>query len=147
MLMPAELKGCVTWFIYFLDPLWVRYNCAKFHHCRICVTDFREGVGAFCGPAIRERPRKSPSRTGLTAYHTYICWLLDPFSFGLSFDASESTDLSGNQHKVIEVVSELLRQREIAYILRMSYLLRTTIHPKFVSNEVFCIIQFIDPFS
>ena len=26
----------------FLDLLWVRYNCAKFHHCRICATDFRE---------------------------------------------------------------------------------------------------------
>ena len=21
------------WFIYFLDLLWVRYKCAKFHHC------------------------------------------------------------------------------------------------------------------
>ena len=46
MLMSAELKGCDTLFIYFLDLLWVRYNCAKFHHCRICVTYFREG-GAF----------------------------------------------------------------------------------------------------
>ena len=44
MLMPAELKWCVTWFIYFLNPLCVRYNCGKFHHCRICVTDFREGA-------------------------------------------------------------------------------------------------------
>ena len=43
ILMSAELKGCVTWFIYFLDVLWVRYNCATFHHCRICVTEFREG--------------------------------------------------------------------------------------------------------
>ena len=24
----------------FLDLLWVRYNCAKFYHCRICLTDF-----------------------------------------------------------------------------------------------------------
>ena len=44
MLISAELKGCVTWFIYFLDLPWVRYNCAKFHHCRICVTGFREGA-------------------------------------------------------------------------------------------------------
>ena len=29
--------------IFSLDVLWVRYNCAKFHHCRICGTDFREG--------------------------------------------------------------------------------------------------------
>ena len=41
--MSAEPKGYVTRFIYFLDLLWVRYNFAKFHHCRICVADFREG--------------------------------------------------------------------------------------------------------
>ena len=64
MLISAELKECVTWFIYFLDLYWVRYNCAKFHNCRICVTDFREG--AFLPPPpIRERPRKSPSWVGL----------------------------------------------------------------------------------
>ena len=44
MLMSAERKGCVTSFIYLLDLLWVRYNCAKFHHCKIYVTDFREGA-------------------------------------------------------------------------------------------------------
>ena len=42
MLMSAELKGCVTWFMHFLGLLWVRYNGAKFHQCKICVTDFRE---------------------------------------------------------------------------------------------------------
>ena len=35
---------------YFLDLLLVRYNYAKFHHCRICVADFREGEGAFWPP-------------------------------------------------------------------------------------------------
>ena len=25
------------WFIHFLDLLWARYNCAKFHHSRKCV--------------------------------------------------------------------------------------------------------------
>ena len=68
MLMSAELKGYVTWFLYFLDLLWVRYNCAKFHHCRICVTDFREGR-PFCPPLISEQPWKSPSWIGLK--HTY----------------------------------------------------------------------------
>ena len=34
----------------FLDFLWVRYNCAKFHHCRVCVTAFREGGGPFFPP-------------------------------------------------------------------------------------------------
>ena len=59
MLMSAELKGCVTWFTYLLDLLWVRYNCAKFHHCRICVTDFREG-GPFCPPS--PHPWAAPKR-------------------------------------------------------------------------------------
>ena len=36
MLISGEL-------IYFLDLLQGRYRCTKFHHCRICVTDFREG--------------------------------------------------------------------------------------------------------
>ena len=47
--MSAEPKGYVTRFIYFLDLLWVRYNFAKFHHCRMCVTDLRER-GSFCPP-------------------------------------------------------------------------------------------------
>ena len=42
MLMSAVLKGCVMWFIYFLDLYWLRYGCAKFYHCRICVTDFMD---------------------------------------------------------------------------------------------------------
>ena len=42
MLMSAEIKGCVTWFLHFLDLPYVRHNCAKFHHCKICVKDFRE---------------------------------------------------------------------------------------------------------
>ena len=58
-----ELKRCVTWFIYFLDLLSVTCNCAKCHHWRICVTDFREGE-LFC-PPIRAQPRKSPSWIGL----------------------------------------------------------------------------------
>ena len=41
MLMLAQLKGCVNLLIYFLDLLKVSYNCAKSHHCKICVTDFR----------------------------------------------------------------------------------------------------------
>ena len=27
----------------FLDLIYVKYNCAKFYQCRICMTDFREG--------------------------------------------------------------------------------------------------------
>ena len=45
MLMSAERKRQVTWFKYFLHILEVRHNCAMFHHCRICVIDFRGGGG------------------------------------------------------------------------------------------------------
>ena len=44
MLMSVEIMVCVMRFIYFFELLYVRYNCGKFHHCRICVTDSREGV-------------------------------------------------------------------------------------------------------
>ena len=46
-LMSPVLKECVTWFTCFVDLLQLKYNCAKFHHCRICATDVREG-GLFC---------------------------------------------------------------------------------------------------
>ena len=65
MLMSAEIKECVTWFIHFLDLPLVRYNCAKFHHCRICVADFRERGPKSPFPPNREQPRKSPSWIGL----------------------------------------------------------------------------------
>ena len=41
-----------------------RYKSANFHHCRICVTDFREG-GGFLALPIREQPQKSPTWIGL----------------------------------------------------------------------------------
>ena len=44
MLISAEFKGCVTWFIYFSSLFKVRYNCSNFHHCRMCVTNFRNGT-------------------------------------------------------------------------------------------------------
>ena len=61
ILILAELKGCVTWFINFFNHLKVRYQVyqgikqdVKLYHCRICVTDFREGslfVSSFlCSP-------------------------------------------------------------------------------------------------
>ena len=77
MLTPAELKVCVTWFIYFLDSPWVRYNSAKFCHFTICVTDFREG-GQKVPPPIHEQPRKSPSWIGLKASFLTIKLLEKP---------------------------------------------------------------------
>ena len=50
LLMSAELKSCVSRtdgvchvIHIFLDLSKVRYNCAKFHHSRISMTDFRLG--------------------------------------------------------------------------------------------------------
>ena len=75
MLMSAELKGCVTWFIYFLDLPWIRYDCAKFYHCRICVTDFRDW-GPFCPPPSVSSPEKAHPKWGsmlkLQIKHTNI---------------------------------------------------------------------------
>ena len=56
--MSAGLKECVTRFMYFLDLLWVRYNCPMLHNRRICVADFKEG-GFFAPPhpwAVPKRP-------------------------------------------------------------------------------------------
>ena len=82
MLMSAEVTRSVTWFIYFLDLLYVRHNCPRFHHCRICATDFSEG-GLF-GPSIH--PSAAPKTPILNRVkcqphkivrHTQaICWLL-----------------------------------------------------------------------
>ena len=44
ILMSVELMRFAMWSIYFLDFLYVRYNCAKFHYSRICVTNFRNGL-------------------------------------------------------------------------------------------------------
>ena len=37
-------RGCVAWFIYFLNLVLVTYNCGKFHYCKLRVADFWEGV-------------------------------------------------------------------------------------------------------
>ena len=50
--------------IHIIFGFSLRYNCVKLHHCRIYVTDFREG--GFLAPYTREQSRKSPSWIGLT---------------------------------------------------------------------------------
>ena len=71
LLISPEIGRCVTWFIYFLDFLWVKRNCAKSHHCRISVTDFN----FHCPTPILEQPQKCLSRIGLKAKK-----LLDSFT-------------------------------------------------------------------
>ena len=80
MLMPAELKGFVTWFIYFLDLLWLRYNCAKFHHCKICVPDFMEGESFCPHPPSVSSPEKAHSELGPSIYFSALFW------FALTFN-------------------------------------------------------------
>ena len=69
----------------FFNLLLVRHKCGKFHHCRICMTDFRER-GPFCPsppPPIREQPQKSPSWIGLNAYNLTKSgmWLINTLLF------------------------------------------------------------------
>ena len=60
MLMSAELKGCVAWFICVLDLLYVRYNFVEFHYCRICVSDLGWRRGGVCFPL--HHPWATPKR-------------------------------------------------------------------------------------
>ena len=55
--------------IYFLDLLWSRYKCAKFHHCRICVTDFQNRRGAFL---TASHPCAAPKRPILNMVNKHI---------------------------------------------------------------------------
>ena len=84
------LKGYITWFIYFLDTLYVRYNCAKFYHCRISVTDFREMGPFYTHPwAAQKRPiinRFKQTESGivyLTSLHKLVVKWRE-FTFALS---------------------------------------------------------------
>ena len=49
---------CHMIYIYFLDLLWLRYSCAKFHHYSIYVTDFMKG-GLFAPPPSVSSPKKA----------------------------------------------------------------------------------------
>ena len=77
----AEIKACVTWFLYFLHLLQIRYNCAKFHHCRMCEADFRE-VDLFAH-SIHEQSKKDHLNSCLKVliipFLTFST--LDPFIF------------------------------------------------------------------
>ena len=86
ILMSAELKSCVTWFIYFLDLLWVRYNCAKFHYCRICVTNFLDG-----GPFCPHHPWAASKKPILNRVKGYLTLLLDATKMYLGFNRPSSS--------------------------------------------------------
>ena len=81
MLLSAELIGCVTWLIYVLDFPQVRCNCAKFHHCRICVTDF--GKWNLFDPASSvsspKKAQKSPNRVKPALDFWIHCFIADSY--------------------------------------------------------------------
>ena len=84
MLMPAELKWWVTWFMHFLDFLWIRYKCAKRHHCRICKAYFKEG-SLFGAPNPWAASKKRPSSIGLKVHNAFQTTLKFHFQILLQF--------------------------------------------------------------
>ena len=69
MLMSAKLKESITWFIHFLCLLLVRSTCAKFHLCRICVTDLRE-IAFLTSPCLGAAIKKPV----LTRVNIFYCF-------------------------------------------------------------------------
>ena len=96
MQMSAELKWCVTWFLHFFGLFKLRYNWAKYHHCKICKIDFIEGP--FWIPPRFEQPWKSPSSTGLN------CIKLIKKHFANSHDYSKAMINFQSKFKQIKLV-------------------------------------------
>ena len=78
ILMSAEMKMCATLFVYVLNLLQVRYNCAKFHHCRICVRDFRKGAFLLAPHLRAVLNRFILNRSNITSH---ICFQLAGIKF------------------------------------------------------------------
>ena len=52
----SRIQGVCHMIYIFVDPLWVRCNCAKFHHCKMYVTD----VLPFCPPSVSSPEKVHP---------------------------------------------------------------------------------------
>ena len=85
-------------FFRFFDLLEVKYKCAKLHHCRICMTDFRDG-GTFLFSRllrpIREQSWKRLSWIGLKYMNNSILlkiiwYYLIVFSIKVNYDQRNS---------------------------------------------------------
>ena len=65
-----KLRVRATWFIFLLNLLEVRYNCTKFHHCRIC----RTGRERSWSPPSMSSPQKAHliRINGIILYFFYI---------------------------------------------------------------------------
>ena len=76
--MSAEIEMCANLFVYVLNLLWVRYNCAKFHHCSICVRDLRKGVFLLAPHLWAVLKRFILNRSNITSH---ICFQLAGIKF------------------------------------------------------------------
>ena len=65
---------------------------AKFHHCKICVRNFREGR-IFCTPPrpFREQPQKSPSYIGFKIISLFYLFYLPCLIYGSIFSLITQT--------------------------------------------------------
>ena len=67
----SRTQGTCSVIYMFLDLLQVSYNCAKFHHCRICVAVSMEGGLSPDGPpptSSVSKPRKRPILNRVKTY-------------------------------------------------------------------------------
>ena len=94
--MSAEVRVCITRDSH---VFWIFFRwgiTAKFHCCRICVTDLGRGGGLFV-PPIREQPQKCPSwiglksiiRTGLPALVEVIDLVNSCYNFSVPNDFTQ----------------------------------------------------------
>ena len=81
----SRTHGVCHMIYIFLDLLYVRCNCAKFYHSRICATDFKEaggGGGTFWLPlsvSSLKRPMLNSTNVnhyidGIRPWHVFVCW-------------------------------------------------------------------------
>ena len=77
LLMSAELNGCIACLYMF----WISFRfgiTVLFHHCRICVADFKEADLFAPHPLpISHQHRKDPSWIGLKTTNVYGLWYID----------------------------------------------------------------------
>ena len=118
MVMSAELKRFITWFICFLDLHLVRYNYVKFHHYRP-------------PPLICEESRKDPS------------WIIHTYS---SFDTSMvypfSTERLHTEQATIVLHAHLCKENYVC-IKQSLWALTDIIFPGIYSHISHCFLLFL----
>ena len=115
LLISAEFKVRVTWFTYFLDSHWRMYNCAKFHHCGICVAErpFQKGKTFLASSPIREQPQKGSSWIGLML-QSFL------FSFSMAYKFIQILRWA-EKWQLVFSVKFVFSNRKTIYIFKFSY--------------------------